>query len=129
MPHQEDDVKLPRHEPAPMDDAQRAANLANNDAAVRELRAFLRRHGYNLTAKESAQLNRRDANGNVDCTLVVNGFPVNSQNPWLNLVGDALARSMEPHAAQLGACGLLGSLLLPHRHLSWCEALPRGKAP
>ena len=109
MPHQEVDVELPRREPAPMDDAQRAANLANNDTAVRELRAFLSHHEYNLTAEESAQLDRRDANGNVDCTLVVNGFPVNSQNPWLNLGGGAIARSMEPHAVQLGACGLLDS--------------------
>ena len=109
MPHQEVDVELPRREPAPMDDAQRAANLASNDTAVRELRAFLSHHEYNLTAEESAQLDRRDANGNVDCTLVVNGFPVNSQNPWLNLGGGAIARSMEPHAVQLGACGLLDS--------------------
>ena len=121
MPHQEVDVELPRREPAPMDDAQRAANLANNDTAVRELRAFLSHHEYNLTAEESAQLDRRDANGNVDCTLVVNGFPVNSQNPWLNLGGGAIARSMEPHAVQLGACGLLDSfcridIFPPARH-------------
>ena len=73
----------------------RAANFKKNAEAVKKLRELCRRHNYNLTPEENAALDRRDADGNVSCTLIVNGFPVNGDHPWLDGCGGGLARSVQ----------------------------------
>ena len=73
----------------------RAANLKKNAEAVEKLRELCRRHNYNLPPEENAALDRRDADGNVSCTLIVNGFPVNGDHPWLDGCGGGLARSVQ----------------------------------
>ena len=73
----------------------RAANFKKNAVAVKKLRELCRRHNYNLPPEENAALDRRDADGNVSCTLIVNGFPVNGDHPWLDGCGGGLARSVQ----------------------------------
>ena len=84
-----------------------SATLEANAAGITALRAHLAKIGYNLTPEEDKSLNLRDAHGKVDCTLVVNGFPVHPRNPWLGPAGGGIAASMMAHAMQLGSCGLL----------------------
>ena len=81
--------------------------LRANATGVRALRAHLKKEAYNLTPEENSKLDLREANGKVDCTLVVDGFPVYAANPWLDPAGNGLARSMVPHAIELGSCELL----------------------
>ena len=38
---------------------------------------------------------------------IINGFPVNKDNPWADPTGAKLAASMVVHTLQLGAVGLL----------------------
>ena len=84
-----------------------SATLEANAAGITALRAHLAKIGYNLTPEEDKSLDLRDAHGRVDCTLVVNGFPVHPRNPWLGPAGGGIAASMMAHAMQLGSCGLL----------------------
>ena len=73
----------------------RDANFKKNAEAVKKLRELLQKHNYNLPPEEDAALDRRDADGNVSCTLIVNGFPVNGNHPWLDGSGGGLARSVQ----------------------------------
>ena len=73
----------------------RDANFKKNAEAVKKLRELLQKHNYNLPPEEDAALDRRDADGNVSCTLIVNGFPVNGNHPWLDGSGGGLARPVQ----------------------------------
>jgi hypothetical protein len=77
--------------------------------AVNALRIWLSSHGYNLTPEENAALDLRDAYGRLACVIIIQGFPVNGTNRWLNPQGTMLAESMKISAIQLAALGLLGA--------------------
>ena len=92
---------LPRRVVGKLTEEEVTANLAANDAAVAKLFKFLEDLKYHLTPEETAALQSRDDDGNVNCVLIVNGFPVCPHNPWLDKSGAALARSMLPHTLQV----------------------------
>lgn len=94
---------LPLYTPPPLSEAERAAN----ECAIRNIQTYLNECGYNLSPEEAKALTGLDAYGRVHAQLVVDGFPVNGTNPWLNESGSGLSKSMRPHALQLHSLGLL----------------------
>ena len=70
-----------------------ARSRARINESVAALRRHLKKHGYNLTPEEEAALDRRDGGGFIGATFVLHGFPVNSNQPWLDPSGLALAVS------------------------------------
>jgi len=98
---------LPPYEAPIYDVAAAAIEAARNDAAVVKVKAALAAAAYNLTPEEQECLDRRDMHGSIDGLMVVDGFPVNDVNPWLDGGGGGLAKSMVPHAAQIGSLGFL----------------------
>ena len=100
-------VALPKRVLEKLTEEQKVANRARNDRAVEALRSLLWKLKYTLSSVESDALDRRDENGNVDCVLIVDGFPVNPDSSWLDKGGNKLAQSMLPHVLQLGPIELL----------------------
>ena len=96
-------VPLPEYTLPALSEAERAAN----ESAIRNIQTFLNGCGYNLSPEEVEALTSLDATGRVHAQLVVDGFPVNGTDPWLDDIGSGLAMSMQPHALQLDSLGLL----------------------
>ena len=94
---------LPVYSPPALSAVERAAN----ESAIRNLEGFLRRCSYSLSSEEAVALASLDDAGRVRAQLVVNGYPVNEKDPWLNELGSGLAMSMRPHILQLDSLGLL----------------------
>ena len=80
---------------------------AANERAVGNIIRYLRAKQYNLTCEEHTALTTMDATGRVGACLIVDSYPVNASDPWLDKNGSGLAQSMMPHALQLDSLGLL----------------------
>ena len=98
---------LPVHEQGRLSDER----ARDTDRSMTALLSHIDKFGYKLTPEERKCWEKREG-GYASGQLVVNGFPVNPDNPWMNPTGLKLAESMVSHGLQIGSLGLYETCFL-----------------
>ena len=99
--------------PLPVHEQGRLSNerARDTDRSMTALLSHIDKFGYKLTPEERKCWEKREG-GYASGQLVVNGFPVNPDNPWMNPTGLKLAESMVSHGLQIGSLGLYETCFL-----------------